>query len=498
MTKFNPAGSAFVYSTYLGGHNLEYGQGIAVDSAGNAYVTGVTYSTDFPITPGAFQTVCGDMGYQCDYGSAFVSKLNSAGSALVYSSYLGGSNYEYGSGIAVDSAGSAYVTGVTYSDNFPTTPGAFQTTCNGGSNCSQFGDAFVTKINPTGSALVYSTYLGGSGGDGGSGIAVDSAGNAYVTGGTGSTDFPTMNPLQPAYGGGGDAFVSKINSVGSALVYSTYLGGSGGDGGSGIAVDSAGNAYVTGGTGSTDFPTTNAGQPAYGGSGDAFVSKINSAGSALVYSTYLGGSGGDGGSGIAVDSLGNAYVIGSTSSTDFPTMDPLQPKYGGNYDAFVTKITPDVTLTPQNLNVGNQIVGTTSTPQVSTLTYTGTATLTIGSISVTGANSGDFAETNNCGTSVPAGGSCTISVTFTPTALGTRTGQVTIPDNNADSLLPISLTGIGLNKEVTTVALGSSPNPSTSGQAVTFIATVTSSAGAPPDGETVRFMKGATVLGTGC
>jgi hypothetical protein len=327
---------------------------------------------------------------------------------------------------------------------------------------------------------------------------VDSAGNAYVTGGTGSTDFPTMNPLQPAYGGGGDAFVSKINSVGSALVYSTYLGGSGGDGGSGIAVDSAGNAYVTGGTGSTDFPTTNAGQPAYGGSGDAFVSKINSAGSALVYSTYLGGSGGDGGSGIAVDSLGNAYVIGSTSSTDFPTMDPLQPKYGGNYDAFVTKITPDVTLTPQNLNVGNQIVGTTSTPQVSTLTYTGTATLTIGSISVTGANSGDFAETNNCGTSVPAGGSCTISVTFTPTALGTRTGQVTIPDNNADSLLPISLTGIGLNKEVTTVALGSSPNPSTSGQAVTFIATVTSSAGAPPDGETVRFMKGATVLGTGC
>jgi hypothetical protein len=277
----------------------------------------------------------------------FVTKLNAAGSALVYSTYLGGTGGEGGSGIAVDAAGNAYVTGGTDSPDFPTQnplqPGF------GGGDCGVFpcADAFIAKLNAAGSALVYSTYLGGSGGDGGGGIAVDAAGNAYVTGGTGSTDFPTKNPLQPALNGINNAFVTKLNAAGSALVYSTYLGGSGGDGGLDIAVDSAGNAYVIGGTGSTDFPTADALQPALGGSGDAFIAMLNAAGSALVYSTYLGGSiesnlFNEYGLGIAVDSAGNAYVMGVTDSTDFPTVNPIQPAFGGGgiffNDAFVAKI----------------------------------------------------------------------------------------------------------------------------------------------------------------
>ncbi len=228
---------------------------------------------------------------------------------LTYSTYLGGSgNLDEGVGIAVDSSGNAYVTGVTNSTNFPTL-NPIQATCG---SCAGGGtNAFVTKINSAGTALVYSTYLGGSGNlDEGDGIAVDSSGNAYVTGVTNSTNFPTVNAFQPALKGSDDAFVTKLNAAGSALVYSTYLGGSSLDGGDGIAVDSSGSAYVTGFTYSTDFPTANPFQAALGGSTarNAFVTKFNAAGSALVYSTYLGGSGFDDGLGIAIDSSGNAYV----------------------------------------------------------------------------------------------------------------------------------------------------------------------------------------------
>ena len=222
--------------------------------------------------------------------------------------------------------------------------------------------------------LIYSTYLGGSGGrDRGAGIAVDSSGSAYVTGSTNSDNFPTMNALQPTYRGGGDnAFVSKLNPSGSALVYSTALGGSGFDYATGIAVDSSGNAYVTGVTDSTNFPLMNALQPTYGGGNDdAFVSEINPSGSALVYSTYLGGSAQDAGFGIAVDSSGNAYVTGGTVSTNFPTMNPLQPANAGPTNAFVAKINTKnlsaaVKLVPPNLGFGNQTVGISSSPQVTT------------------------------------------------------------------------------------------------------------------------------------
>ncbi len=347
VAKVDPTGSALVYSTYLGGTNggpfspADVGLAIAVDSAGNAYLTGRAGSPDFPTTAGAFQTARGG-------GSdAFVTKLNPAGSALVYSTRVGGIGDDQASGIAVDANGNAYVVGATSSTNFPTTAGAFQTAFAGGAS-----DAFVTKLNSSGSALVYSTYLGAGGDDGqfDVGIAVDAGGNAYVTGGTSSANFPTTaGAFQTTFAGGGlDAFVTKLDPTGAALVYSTYLGGSGADSqfNGAIAVDKSGNAYVTGSTSSSNFPTTvGAFQPVYGGGpSDAFVTKLDAAGAALVYSTYLGGSGDDFrfGGGIAVDTSGNAYVTGSTNSSDFPTTPgAFQPTYGGRVsNAFVTKLNP--------------------------------------------------------------------------------------------------------------------------------------------------------------
>jgi len=335
VTKLNPTGSSLVYSTYLGGSGGEDAGNIAIDSAGNAYVVGETTSSDFPITPGAFQpaSASGDTG--------FVAKLNASGSALIYSTYLGGSGRDVPSGVAIDGSGNAYVAGVTFSTNFPTTSGAFQPTYPGG-----LADVFVSKLNATGSALVYSTYLGASNccGVGTThGIAVDSAGFAYVTGSTTSTSFPTtLGAFQTVFAGGpSDGFVAKLNATGSALVYSTYVGGNGADGLTGIALDSAGNVYSSVGTTSTNFPVTpGAFQTTFGGYWDAGVIKLNPVGSALVYSTYLGGSGYDVGGGVAVDSLGSAYVTGVTSSSNFPTVNAIQPTLGGGSDAFVTKVNP--------------------------------------------------------------------------------------------------------------------------------------------------------------
>jgi hypothetical protein len=322
ITKLNPAGSALVYSTYLGGGNSEAGVGIAVDSTGSAYVTGVTFSANFP-TVNAFQAAKGHLFTN----DAFVAKLNPAGSALVYSTYLGGTGDDEGKAIAVDSAGNAYVTGFTESTNFPTA-NAVQGTFGGGQG--EGGDAFVTKFNAAGSAVVYSTYLGGSGDEQGLGIAVDSAGSAYVTGFTVSANFPTANAFQNTFGGigsqgeGGDAFVTKFNPAGSALVYSTYLGGKDADLGNDIAVDSAGNAYVAGATASINFPTANPFQSALVGPVDIFVTKFNATGAALLYSTYLGGDNGEAAFGIAVDSTGNACLTGFTQSTNFPTVNPIK------------------------------------------------------------------------------------------------------------------------------------------------------------------------------
>jgi hypothetical protein len=344
IAKLSVDGSALIYATYFAGTSGAGGNGIAVDGAGNAYITGYTGSTDFP-THNALQPACAlnpSYGYCYD---AFVAKVNAEGSALVYSTYLGGSSGEWGWGIAVDGTGQAYVTGNTNSADFPTR-NALQPACasNQVDFCSE--DAFVAKVNAEGSALVYSTYLGGSSSEWGWGIAIDGTGHAYVTGHTYSTDFPTRNALQPECAPSRydcqDIFVAKLSAEGLALVYSTYLGGNGIDRGDSIAVDEAGRAYVTGITYSTDLPIQSALQPAHGGQFDAFVAKLSTEGSALVYSTYLGGGDFDWGHGIAVDRVGQAYVTGGTGghtgSADFPTQAALQPIASGFYDAFVTKI----------------------------------------------------------------------------------------------------------------------------------------------------------------
>ncbi len=340
------------YSTYLGGPGgAEDGRAIAADSAGNAYTTGSTTSTHFPVTPGVFDaTLNGN-------ADTFVAKLNAAGSALAYATYLGGSEAEVGEGIALDEDGNAYISGTTYSTDFPTTPGAFDTTF--GSGCSPSSpcpDAFVVKLNATGAALSYSTYLGGANGsDVGGGIDVDAEGNAYVTG-TASNAFPTTPGAFDSGGCGGDAFATKLNADGSALVYSTCLGGSSLENYSldadayvnrpAIAVDSSGNAHITGSTNSTDFPTTlGAFDTTHNHGNDAFVTKLNADGSALIYSTYLGGGaifngGADYGTGIALDSSGNAFVTGITFSANFPTTPgAFDTTYnaGGKSDAYVAK-----------------------------------------------------------------------------------------------------------------------------------------------------------------
>lgn len=333
------------YSTYLGGSGNDEGHGIVADAAGNVYVTGSTESIDFPLVnpfDKSWGGTCGPFTVPCS--DVFVSKLNAAGTVLIYSTYLGGSDIDVGQRIAVDSAGSAFVTGYTSSTNFPVVSGAVQPTQSGGI------DAFVTKLSPSGSSLVYSTYLGGSLDDEGMSIGLDSSGNAYITGYTRSTDFRTTpSAFRTTLTGEMDVFVTKLDASGSNLIYSTYLGGTGGflslgdaDEGFDIAVDSSGNAYVAGTTKSSDFPTTPGAYQTTGGAlltNVGFVTKLNAAGSGLVYSTYLG----DGFEtiiyGIALDSGGNAYVAGVAKASTFATPGAYQTSCGDflHGDGFVAK-----------------------------------------------------------------------------------------------------------------------------------------------------------------
>jgi Beta-propeller repeat len=381
------------YCTYLGGSAMGAVTSVAVDGAGNVYAAGWTEALNFPIAGAvqaenrggvdAFVAKLNVAGTAFDYATyiggqgddraagiavdslgqayvagstsstnfplvsplqsklaggrtAFALKLNPAGSSLVYSTYLGGSNYDLGNAIAVDGSGNAYIAGDTMSADFPVLHAA-QSTLGGETN------AFVTKLTPAG-AISFSTFLGGAGSDHAGGIAVDGSGNSYVAGGTFSANFPIVGAIQATNAGGQNAFITKIDAAGSAFVYSTYLGGSGGNSAApeqanAIAVDASGNAYVAGVTNSTNFPVTSgAFQTSYDGATDAFVAKINAPGNALVYSSYLGGSSFDWASGIAADGSGNAYVAGYTSSFDFPAIGGVQPGFNGFYDAFVTTI----------------------------------------------------------------------------------------------------------------------------------------------------------------
>src|SRR5271169_1264164 len=429
VTQLSSLGNNLLYSSYLGGAGADFGQGIAVDSSGNAYVTGSTQSVNFPVVSAVQPTPGGG-------SDAFVTEVNFSGTALLYSTYLGGTQADVGQAIRVDSLGNAYVAGYTFSLNFPTL-NPFQPVNAGSPN------AFVTKLSPNGTSIVYSTYLGGAGDDRAFGLAVDAAGDAFVVGATHSTNFPTTSAaFQTVNHGAGDGFVSKLNPTGSNVLYSTYLGGTGADQANSVAVDASGNAYVTGFTQSTDFPLQAQVQSILGISGgsacgtapcaDAFVTQLNAGGGALNYSTYLGGSGADFGQGIALDSTGDAFVTGSTASSNFPAVSGAHQSslagIAGN--AFIAEIgtanSPGISIVPSNVNFGNQPLSVRSTAQNVLIMNAGTAPLTITAITT----SGDFAETDDCiGTVSAGGGTCTISITFTPAALGTASEQITVTDN---------------------------------------------------------------------
>jgi CSLREA domain-containing protein len=339
LTKLNATGSALIYSTFLGGTGSDTILDIAVDAAGQAHVVGTTTSTNFP-TVSPLQSVNGGAE------DAFLAKFSTSGSSLLFSTYLGGSNIDFALSVALDQAGNAYLAGETRSTNFPLM-NPLKATLTGINDA--FVTKINASALPS-PALRYSTYLGGSAVDKATGIAVDAAGNAYVVGPTQSADFPTVSPYQATIAGTQDAFAVKINAVGSALVYATFLGGSGGEGGNenpSIALDKAGNAYIAGLTTSSDFPTQNAIQAALGGGGaDAFLAKLNATGPALTYSTYLGGTGFDAAYGVAVDAAGNAFVTGPTQSTNFPVANATQPTYGGTGDAFISQVCPDQSSLP--------------------------------------------------------------------------------------------------------------------------------------------------------
>jgi hypothetical protein len=327
------------YSTFVGGTGNDRAMAIAVDEAGNAVITGNTTSLDFPTANAAQSTAPGGDDH-------FVTKLSANGASVVYSTYLGGSEGEGANlgSVALDGSGNAYVAGNTFSADFPTTPGAYQTSLKNPNQGFGSFDGYIVKLG-AGGTVVYSTLLGGTFFDDISAIDVDSAGNAYVSGTTQSSDFPTQAAIKTTQD---DSFVAKLNASGSALVYSTYFGGNHHDIPEGIAVDPSGNAYVTGLTRSTDFPTVNALQGTIDPTeclpglrcGDAFLTKINAAGSAFVYSTYLGGNERDRGNDVDVDAFGAAYIVGDTRSTNFPTASPLQAANAGAEDLVVVKFSP--------------------------------------------------------------------------------------------------------------------------------------------------------------
>lgn len=350
VAELNTNGTKLIYSTYLGGSQADGAYGIAVDLAGNAYVAGATFSTNFPTTTNALQKhlACPNSFYY--NANAFVTEISAYGTNLIYSSYFGGTNFDEGMGITVDNSNCVYVTGFTASMNFPTTTSAFQQYLNGWTN------AFVAKFTPSCTNLVYSTFLGGTNNDVANGIAVDSLGNAYVTGWTTSPNFPNnVTGLTNLYNGltnnlyGSapivtNAFLTQItwNGTSAAIGYSVVFGGTnaGIDIGYGVALDPMGNIFVVGTTSSTNFPTFNTSgllRATNSGGNDVFVIAFTNT-PALLCSVYLGGSSDDFGYGIAVDPADNAYVVGTTSSTNFPTLNARQTSLTGTNDAFLAKI----------------------------------------------------------------------------------------------------------------------------------------------------------------
>jgi hypothetical protein len=503
VTKLNATGSTLLYSTYLGGSGATgtgggptgAGNAVATDSSGAIFVTGYTNSADFP-TKNAVQPTCPDLQLNgfCDL-QGFVTKLDptqSGAASLVYSTFLGGKFPTAGQGIAVDASGNAYITGNTNATDFPTTTGAFKTTIVGGS------DAFVSVLNPGGSGFVYSTYLGYGFGWG---VTVDAQGDAYVTGATNAFGgaFPTTpGAFQTTLSGSttsDHAFVTKLNSSGTALVYSTFLGGSGSENSStgNIAIDAAGNAYISGLTSSIDFPmTANAIQVAFGGApSDAFVAELNAIGNALIFSTYLGGAAGDQAYGLALDGAGSVYVMGTTTSANFPTTPgAFEPNVNiGTGTIFVTKIgaAPTTTTLAASVNpslLGQQISFTATVSPVGSSPVTLTGVVTFSDEATTLATATISSGTAILNMSSLAVGSHSITAAYGG-------------DSNFAPSTSVAFTQV-VSQAGTSTTLSASPSPAILGQSVM----VTANVGAVPPGAgtrtgTVTFLDGPTILGTG-
>ncbi len=411
VAKLNAGGGSLAYSTYLGGSGSDNGNGIGVDSNGNAYVVGFTSSTDFPTQFPLQASLAGT-------NNAFVTGINSAGTAWIYSTYLGGNGTDSGTAIAVDPSGDAFVTGYTNSTNFPT-QNAFQSTLT-----NNLDDIFVTEINPTGSAMVYSTYLGGSSstyGDQAYGIAVDPSGDAYVTGYTSSSDFPTQNPVQPNMVSGApvNAFVSEFGPGGTALLFSTFLGGSGGEQGYAIAVDGTNDCYVTGYTYSTDFPTTtNPLQPANAGVPDAFIFEISQPSPTPTPTPTDTATNTLTGTPTNTPTITNTPTNSATTTSSFtPTYTATGTMTGTPTNSSTLTVTPTITNTPTNSGTATLTSTPTNTgTNSSTYTPSGTPTLTDSpTITNTPTNSATLTSSST------ATNTATNTMTGTPTSTATTT-----------------------------------------------------------------------------
>jgi hypothetical protein len=456
--ELNPTG-ATAYVTYLGGNNDDGAFGVALDGSGNAYVTGFTFSANFPLQSALYSVLNNSVASTPPFEDAFVTEVNPTGTAFVYSTYLGGENNDFGAGIAVDGAGDAFVVGTTSSPDFPFTSNAYQTICGTDGLCNAgnakiFSDVFISKLSSGGSALSYSTYLGGSSDDSGLAIAVDSSGNIFATGQTTddnlnlpTDDFPIVGGFESTYGNGNvnagsNAFVSKLAPLGggtSDLIYSSYLGGSTADAGLGIAIDQFDNAYITGSTLSTDFPSTGGFQTTLNGNSDAFISQVAANGASLFYSSYLGGTGDEDfdstsdsflGGAVALGSSAQVYLSGSTSSsTGFPTAGtPLQPSFGGGpFDAFEATVTANVTP--------DFSIGAPSTTSVSSPGSSATVAITL-----TAANGYNSSVALTCavtgaGSPLPACGSFSPASPVTPTISGAATTLTITTTGSSASLV---------------------------------------------------------------
>ncbi len=464
IAELNNNGTILRFATYLGGGGPDGVNALALDGANNIYVTGFTLSgsagsaPNFPTTAGVLQTAfAGTTGGNT--GDAFVTKLAANGNSFLYSTYLGGASDDQGWGIVVDPGNNAIVAGETQSANFPTTAGTVQPT-QPVKLPNQTYSGWVAELNPTATALVFGTYLGGNGNDHVFGLARSAAtSNLYVTGATNSTNLPvTVGALQGAFGGGtaagfGDALVGALNSTGTSLVYLTYLGGSGDDAGAEIGVDGSDFAYVVGFTASANFPASaNAFQKMLNGADNVFVAKIRPGGTLIIHASYLGGTGTDLGFAASLAfNPANAraiFIAGNTTGNGFPTTaGVVQAAYaGGATDAFVARYNlsaPTADFAPPSLAFPAQMVGTMSAAMPITYKNIGNASLTVTVI----ATGGDFSQMNTCGV-LPAvlapGASCTINVFFTPTAVGTRNGTLTVTDTAPGSPHMIPLTGTGM------------------------------------------------------